>query len=132
MNVRIWSLISLAFALGALPALGLAHHAFASQYSRDLPVEITGKVTKVEWTNPHARFYVDVENENGDVVNWNFELSSPNVLHRRGWRASSLEIGHQVTVTGFRARNDPHVANANGVVLDDGTRLFTGNVPDTD
>jgi hypothetical protein len=86
----------------------------------------------VEWTNPHARFHVDVEDENGEIVTWNFELSSPNVLHRRGWRASSLELGRRVTVSGFRARNAPHVANASNVTLDDGTRLFTGNVPETD
>jgi hypothetical protein len=102
----------------------VAHHAFAAEFDREQPFEVTGKVTKVEWMNPHARFYVDVENEAGVVENWNFELGSPNGLMRMGWRRNTLEPGAEVRVTGWRARNHPLVGNAGEVYLADGTRLF--------
>jgi hypothetical protein len=111
----------------AAPAGVLAHHAFSAEFSRDLPIEVTGAVTKVEWMNPHARFYVDAEDENGEIVNWDFELGSPNNLMRRGWTRNSLKPGDVVTVTGHRARNAPHVGNASSVVLGDGTRVFASS-----
>ena len=101
-----------------------AHHAFAAEFDRAQPFEVSGVVTKVEWMNPHARFYVDVENETGVVENWNFELGSPNGLMRMGWRRNTLEPGVEVRVTGWRARNHPNVGNAGEVYLADGTRLF--------
>lgn len=117
-------------AIGWLPVAANAHHSFAAEYSRDLPVTVTGTVTKVEWTNPHARFYVETE-ENGEPVEWNFELTTPNILIRRGWRPDSLKKGDQVTVEGFRARKDPHIANAGNVTLADGTVLFGRNPADS-
>jgi hypothetical protein len=119
----------LVMALGALGAAGtaLAHHSFSAEFSRDLPVEVTGTVTKVEWMNPHARFYVDVKGDDGQTANWNFELTTPNLLMRRGWTKNSLQAGDKVTVKGWRARNDPHVANANSVTLANGKELFTGS-----
>jgi hypothetical protein len=119
----------LVLALGALGAAGtaLAHHSFSAEFSRDLPVEVTGTVTKVEWMNPHARFYVDVKGDDGQTANWNFELTTPNLLMRRGWTKNSLQTGDKVTVKGWRARNDPHVANANSVTLANGKELFTGS-----
>jgi Family of unknown function (DUF6152) len=102
------------------------HHSFAAEFSRDLPVEVTGEVTNVEWMNPHARFYVDVKDDQGKVENWNFELSSPNVLMRNGWTRNSLRVGAMVTVTGSRAKNAPNVASASNVTLADGQRLFSG------
>lgn len=118
-------------ALGTITAAH-AHHSFSAEFSRDLPVEVTGTVSMVEWTNPHARFYVEVEDESGERVEWNFELTSPNVLMRRGWRRDSLQIGDVVTVEGFRARNAPHVANAGNVTLADGTVLFGRSRSDPD
>lgn len=116
----------LAAALAA-PGIALAHHSFSAEFSRDLPVEITGTVVRVEWMNPHARFYVESEDESGQKVEWDFELTTPNILMRRGWKQDSLKPGDTVTVTGWRARNAPHVANAGSVVLADGKRLFTGS-----
>lgn len=107
-----------------------AHHSFSAEFSRDLPVEVTGVVTKVEWMNPHARFYIEAD-ENGEKVSWDFELTTPNILMRRGWRPDSLEPGDRVTVTGWRARNHPHVANANTVRTADGKELFTGSAGNT-
>lgn len=119
------------FALGAGLILSsiplLAHHAFDAEFDRSKPITITGSVTKVEWFNPHARFYVDAKDESGKVVNWDFELSSPNGLMRRGWTRNSLKIGDVVTVTGHRAKNSPHVGNASTVTLADGKRMFAGS-----
>src|SRR5215831_2676344 len=83
----------------SLPAV--AHHAFAAEYDADQPVTLKGKVTKFEWTNPHARFYIDVVDEKGTVTNWNLELASLNVLKRNGWSIKSLQVGDLVTVEGF-------------------------------
>lgn len=105
-------------------AAGYAHHSFATQYDADAPVKLTGAVTKVEWLNPHARFYVDVTGEDGTVTNWNLELASPNVLRRNGWSRNSLEVGDHVTVEGSRARDGSPMANARTVVLKDGTSVF--------
>ena len=130
------SLLVLAMGFGLVigcaftPSPVLAHHAFAAEFSRDLPLELTGAVTRVEWMNPHARFYINVEDENGELVEWDFELSSPNGLMRRGWSRNSLKDGDIVTVTGFRAKNAPHVGNASTVVLADGTRVFAGSSAD--
>lgn len=110
-----------------LSATASGHHSFSAEFSRDLPIEVEGSVTRVEWTNPHARFYVEAEDENGDVVEWDFELTTPNILMRRGWSKDSLQPGDHVKVTGWRARNDPHVGNAGSVTLENGKKLFTGS-----
>lgn len=120
-------LIVLLIGCSSIPAGALAHHAFAAEFDRALPIEITGTVTKVEWMNPHARFYVDAEDENGEIVNWDFELGSPNGLMRQGWRRDSLKPGDTVTVTGWRARNAPNVGNARTVTLADGKRVFASS-----
>src|SRR5205823_14550458 len=87
----------------AAPAI--AHHAFAAEYDANKPVTLKGKVTKFEWTNPHARFYVDVVDENGKVTNWNCELASPNVLKRNGWSSKLLNVGDLITVEGSAAKD---------------------------
>ena len=101
-----------------------AHHSFATQYDADAPVTLSGVVTKVEWMNPHARFYVDVVDETGAVTNWNLELASPNVLSRNGWTRHALQAGDEVTVEGALARDGSKMANARTVVLADGQRVF--------
>jgi hypothetical protein len=110
-----------------------AHHSFAAEFDRDLPVSVTGTVTKVEWANPHARFYIDAKDEkSGETIAWDFELASPNGLMRRGWTRNSMKIGDTVTVTGHRAKNNPHVGNASTVTLADGKRLFAGSSIDSE
>jgi hypothetical protein len=109
----------------------LAHHSFAAEYDRDQPITITGKVTLLEWTNPHARLYVEALDEDGQVVEWDLELGPPNNLMRLGWRRDSLLPGTEVTVEGFRSRTDPLVANARTVKLSDGRQVFAGSSFDT-
>lgn len=104
-----------------------AHHSFAAQFDREQRVEFTGTVTKVEWTNPHSRFYVegpDPEMDDDSPVAWNIEMVSANVLMRQGWRHDTLKIGDVVTVTATRARKDPHVVNASTVNRENGEALF--------
>jgi hypothetical protein len=108
----------------SLPAI--AHHAFAAEYDADQPVTLKGKVTKFEWTNPHARFYIDVADAKGTVTNWNLELASPNVLKRNGWSMKSIQIGDVVTVEGSRAKDGSKMANAKAVILANGQRVFSG------
>ena len=90
------------------------------------------EVTKVEWMNPHARFYIDAKDDAGKIVNWDFELASPNGLMRRGWNRNSMKQGDVVTVTGHRAKNNPLVGNASTVTLGDGKRLFAGSSIDNE
>jgi hypothetical protein len=105
----------------------VAHHAFSAEFDSDKPVKLTGLVTKLDWTNPHAWIYVDVKDEAGQIANWGFELASPNGLMRNGWTRLSLKPGDEVTVEGSRAKNGTTVANAQAVVLTKtGKRLFAG------
>jgi hypothetical protein len=118
-------ILALAIFVAAWPAL--AHHSFAAEFDADKPVQVTGAVTKIEWTNPHARFYVDVKDDQGSIVNWNIELGPPLILQRLGWRHDSLKIGDQVTVEGYAARDGSKMANAKKVTLADGRSVFAGS-----
>jgi hypothetical protein len=104
-----------------------AHHSFAAEYDANKPVTLKGTVSKVEWMNPHARFYVDVRDEKGNVTNWNLELASPNVLVRNGWTRKSLNVGDEVVVEGSAAKDGSKMANARVVKLADGRRVFAGS-----
>ena len=107
-----------------------AHHSFAAEYDANKPIKISGVVTKMEWMNPHARFYVDVKDESGKVTNWEFELGSPNGLMRKGWTRNSLKEGDKITVEGYLAKDGARLANARTVALADGRKVFAGAADD--
>lgn len=116
--------------LSLLASLPLrAHHSFAAEFDGKHRVTLTGRVTKVEWTNPHTYFYVDVQGEGG-VVNWAFETAGPNTLARQGWNRQSLKVGDHVTVSGYRARDGLPIASAREIVLSDGRRVLVGSTVD--
>lgn len=124
-------LCGLAMALGLAAVPALAHHSFAAEYDAAKPVTLTGTVTKVEWMNPHARFYIDVKDDAGKVTNWELELGSPNGLMRRGWTRNSMKPGDTVTVAGSLAKDGSNLANARTVKLTDGRNLFAGSATET-
>lgn len=103
----------------------LAHHSFAAQYDASKAVRLMGTLTKVEWTNPHIYFYLDVKDENGQVVKWGCEAGSPGALSRRGFKRGNLKIGDTIIVDGYRARDGSHLVDARRVTLPDG-RIVSG------
>lgn len=107
-----------------------AHHSFAAEYDANKPIAVTGTVTKVEWTNPHARLYVDVKDEKGVVTNWNFEMGGPLQLKRLGWQRDTVKVGDEVKLDGFIAKDGSKRANARNVVFADGRKVFTGSSGD--
>jgi hypothetical protein len=101
-----------------LSGAALAHHSFSAEFDAAKPVKLTGIVTKVEWTNPHVWFYINVKDDaTGQVSNWGAEMGPPHLLQRQGWRREALKIGESVTVDGFLARNGDNRMNARAVTL---------------
>jgi hypothetical protein len=108
----------------------LAHHSFVAEYDGNKPITLTGAVTKIEWTNPHARFYIDVKDASGKVVNWELELGSPNTLIRYAWKRDTMKIGDTVTVEGYLAKDGSKMANAKTVKFADGKLFNAGSSAD--
>ena len=104
-----------------------AHHSFGAEFDADKPITLTGVITKVEWTNPHSYFYLDVKDKDGKVANWKFEGYPPNVLYRTGWkREVTMKDGDTITVFGLRARDGTNWAHSREVTLKDGKKLYFG------
>jgi hypothetical protein len=111
--------------LAAAPLL--AHHSCGAEYDANKPVTLTGTVTKVEWTNPHSYFFIDVKDDKGVVANWKFEGYPPGVLYRTGWkREVTIKNGDTIKVFGWQARDGTHWAHSREVTLADGKKLFFG------
>ena len=105
----------------------LAHHSFGAEYDATKPITLTGVVTKVEWTNPHSHFYLDVADDKGAVANWKFEGYNPAVLYRIGWKKdTTIKPGDKITVSGWRARDGGNWAHSREITLPGGAKLFFG------
>src|SRR5580658_4503813 len=119
---------ALALLAGARPVS--AHHAFAAEYDANRKVLLTGSVTKIDWTNPHAHFFLDVRDGSGKVSTWDLELASPNTLERGGWTRKSLKVGDVVTVNGYLAKDGTNLAHARDIRMADGRRVLVGSAPE--
>jgi len=123
----------LSLAIGAMVLAAsplVAHHSFVAEYDGSKPVKVTGTVTKVEWTNPHIWFFVDVEDESGKVTNWGFSGGAPGILQRRGISRTAMKAGDVVVVEGFRARDGSNNASGGRVTFADGRQVFTASPED--
>jgi hypothetical protein len=118
---------ALALALLATARPAIAHHSFAAEYDQNKRIQLTGKVTEMRWSNPHAWIYLDVTGADGKVTNWAFETGAVNSLYRRGWRKEDLAVGTVLVIDGWQARNGTPTANASSIKFPDGRRLFAGS-----
>ena len=120
-----------ALVTGAILMAGsvVAHHSFDAEYDRTKSRNFEGKVTKVEWMNPHARFYLDVT-ENGKTTNWEFELGSPNGLMRQGWTRNTLKVGDVIKCEGNLAKDGSSLANARNLTFSDGKKVGAASSAD--
>ena len=117
------SLIATLVTLMSITTPAHAHHAFAAVFDGEDAIEVTGTVVKLEWMNPHTWFYVEAENDDGTKARWAFEMGSPNGLIRRGWSRNTLQVGQEVKITGYRAKDGSDMASAKTVALADGREL---------
>jgi hypothetical protein len=115
-------------AIGLVAAVSVeAHHAFASEFDARKPITLRGKITKMEWINPHAWMHLEVKKPDGTVESWMIEAGPPGALVRRGWKKDSVIPGTEVLVEGYQAIDGSRRANGRDVTFPDGTRLFAGS-----
>ena len=103
----------------------LGHHSFAAEFDATKAIRLTGTLTKIEWTNPHTYFYLDVKDDSGNIVKWGCESGAPGALSRRGFKRGDLKIGDTIVVDGYRAKDGSNLIDARRVTLPDG-RIVSG------
>src|SRR6185295_2477955 len=115
MSKRTFVSLATGLIFAAMPLM--AHHSFSAQYDSKKPVKLRGVVTKVEWMNPHAYFFLNVPEDNGKIANWAFEMGAPSGLQRQGWNRNTLHVGDEVIVEGSRAKDGSNLVNAKNVFM---------------
>ena len=123
MNLK-FAIATLMISAAVVPAI--AHHSFAAEFDEKKPIKLQGKVTKVEFINPHSWIHIDVKNSDGTVTNWGVEGGSPNALYRLGMTRDSLPIGSEILVDGYQAKDGSNRAVGKDLTYADGKRLFLG------
>jgi hypothetical protein len=106
-----------------------AHHSFAAEFDGTKVIRLKGALTKIEWTNPHSYFYIDVKDESGKVINWGCEAGAPGALSRRGFRKGDIKLGDTLVVDGYLAKDGSNIVDARRVTLPDG-RIVAGSAGD--
>lgn len=114
-------------ALLLVPVSVWAHHAFAAEFDATKPINLKGKVVKMDWINPHAWIHIDVKETDGKVTRWMIEAAAPNAMFRRGFNQDSLPIGTEIVVAGYRAKDGANRANGSSITYADGKKLFIGS-----
>ena len=117
MKTAILKVVGTAICLWSFTTAALAHHSFAAQYDSNKPVSLKGCVTKIEWSNPHVYFFVDVENTKGEIESWGIEMGPPHMLQAAGWKRNSMQIGDELLIEATLARDGSTNANARSVTL---------------
>lgn len=126
--MRFFGLVAATALAGAIPAI--AHHSFAAEFDGSRSMRLVGTITRIEWSNPHSYFYIDVKDEKGAVVNWGCEGAGPGALTRRGWKKGDLKLGDTLVVDGYPAKDGSHLIDARRVTLPDGRIVSGGSAGD--
>jgi Family of unknown function (DUF6152) len=124
--------VAVAVLLGALTAANaaLAHHPFASEFDANAPLQLSGKVMKVDWNDPHVTVHLVVADTGGQTREWSFEAASPSMMQKKGWQKNTLKEGEQITIQGYRAKSEPFTAAARVIVLSNGKSMSSADDDD--
>src|SRR5262245_48050553 len=128
MNAKLAGFVAAVGILASAPIV--AHHSFAAEFDGNKPMRLEGTLTKIEWTNPHSYFYIDVKDDKGNVVNWGCEGGGPGALSRRGFKRGDIKIGDKIVVDGYVAKDGSHLIDARRVTLPDGRKVYGGSEGD--
>jgi hypothetical protein len=128
LKTRLFGLFAVAGLTAAIPAH--AHHSFAAEFDGSKSLRITGTITRIEWSNPHSYFFIDVKDEKGNVANWGCEGAGPGALTRRGWKKGDVKLGDTLIVDGYPAKDGSHLIDARRVTLPDGRSVSGGSAGD--
>jgi hypothetical protein len=128
MKLKSWAAMAALISFAAIPSL--AHHSFAAEFDASKAIRLNGTLTKIEWTNPHSYFYVDVKDEKGQVQNWACEGAGPGAFSRRGFKKGDIKIGDTLVVDGYRAKDGSKLIDARRVTLPDGRNIYGGTPGD--